>query len=397
MPARIYFDNAATSPPDPRVVEAMLPFLGVHCGNASSLHEEGRRAREAVETARRRTAALLNADPGEIVFTGGGTEADNLALLGVFNAADAPGGHLVTSAFEHPAMLETCRALARRGVAVTRVPVGADGIVDPAEVVRAIRPDTRLVSIMAANNVAGTLQPVAALARAVREHGVLFHTDAVQAVGKVRFDLKAEPVDLLSLSAHKIHGPQGVGALYVRTGVSLTPLIRGGGQERGLRSGTENVVGAVGLGAAAEIAAGEMADEAARLVGLRDRLLAGIRAACPGARLAGHPFRRLPGHLCLVLGGLEGDAIRLLLDLDAAGVAVSSGSACSSRHAGEPPGALTAMGLDPVQARGALRITLGRQNTPEEVERFLEIFARVIRHLRPAITHSFAASERNPS
>ena len=379
----IYFDNSATTPVDPRVVAAMAPWQTDNFANPSSLHGPGRRAREAVETARAQVAALIGARPREIVFTGSGTEADNLALAGAIDAAGPGPHHLATSAFEHPAVLETVRALQARGVATSFIPVDGDGLVDPEEVRRALTPRTRVVSVMAANNVVGAVQPVDAIGRVAHEGGALFHTDAVQAVGKVPFDVAAQPIDLLSLSAHKLHGPKGVGALYVRTGVKLLPIVHGGGQERGLRSATENVAGIVGLGRAAELAAAEMAADTARLVGLRDRLIESVFAACPQAYLIGHARRRLPGHVCLGFAGQEGEAIRLLLALDEAGVAASTGSACSASHGAAPSYVLQAMGFDPFQARGALRLTLGRFNTEAEVERVAEILPGLVGALRP--------------
>ncbi len=319
MPPRIYFDNAATTPPDPAVLEAMEPYLRQFWGNPASLYVEGRQAREAIDGARGRVAALLGAEPGEIVFTSGGTEADNLALQGVLMAAGPAASHLVTSAIEHPAVLACCRQLERLGVAVTRLRVDDQGLVDPADLEAALQPNTRLVSVMAANNVTGALQPIKELAEITRRHGALFHTDAVQAVGKIDLDLRTLPVDLLALSGHKIHGPKGVGALYVRKGVELWPLLPGGGQEQGRRSGTENVPGIVGLGRAAELAAAEGSAEVARLVRIREHLIEGILAGIPRAYLIGHRWRRLPGHICMGLHGLEGQAIKLLLELDTAG------------------------------------------------------------------------------
>lgn len=388
MPEPIYFDNAATTPLDPRVVEAMRPFLGESFGNPSSLHWAGRAARLAVDQARQQVADLLGAKPVEIVFTGSGTEADNMALVGSVGAMGAERFHLVASRFEHPAVLETCRYLERRGVEVTYVPVTGEGIVDPDALLKALRPMTRLVSILAANNVVGTVQPIAELGAIARRHGALFHTDAVQAAGKVPLDMRALPVDLLSLSAHKLHGPKGVGALYVREGVKLEPLVHGGGQERGLRSATENVAGIVGLGRAAEIARAEMSEEASRLVGLRDRVIEAAIERIPNAYMIGDRYRRLPGHACLGFAGQEGEAIKLLLALDEAGIAVSSGSACGARHAGEPSHALTAMGFDPLRARGSVRVTLGRFNTEAEVERFLDRLPEVVASLRPITTRA---------
>ncbi len=382
----IYFDNSATTPLDPRVAQAMRPWLDGQFGNASSLHWAGRQAHEALDRARHQVADLLHAAAIEIIFTASGTESDNLALIGVAETFDLRDCHIITSAIEHPAVLETCRYLARRGVEITYLPVSADGIVDPAALVRAVRPNTRLVSIMAANNVVGTLQPIAELGRIAHERGALFHTDAVQAVGKLPLDVQTQPIDLLSLSAHKLHGPQGVGALYVRAGVKLEPLVHGGGQERGLRSATENIVGIVGLGQAAEIAHNEMAQESVRLVALRDRIIETITATISNAYLIGHRYRRLPGHLCLGFAGQEGEAIKLLLALDEAGIAVSTGSACSAHHAAEPSYILLAMGFDPIRARGSLRVTLGRFNTEAEVLRFLQVLPEVAASLRPIST-----------
>jgi len=386
MPEPIYFDNAATTPLDPRVAQAMRPWLDGQFGNASSWHWAGRQANEAVEHARRQVADLLHAAPGEIVFTASGTESDNMALVGAAEALGERNCHFITSAIEHPAILETCRYLRRRGVEITFLPVGTDGTVDPAALAGALRPNTRLVSIMAANNVVGTIQPIVELGRIAREHGALFHTDAVQAAGKLPLDVQTQPIDLLSLSAHKLHGPQGVGALYVRKGVRLEPLIHGGGQEGGLRSATHNVAGIVGLGQAAEIARAEMAAEAARLVHLRDRLIEEVTTLIPNAHLIGHRYRRLPGHICLGFAGQEGEAIRLLLALDEAKIAVSAGSACSARHAAEPSYVLLAMGFDPIQARGSLRVTLGRFNTAAEVERLLQVLPQAVAALRPIAT-----------
>lgn len=383
MTSRIYFDNAATTQPYPVVVQAMQSCHRQFWGNPSSLYVEGRQAHDLVERARAQVARLLGAKPDEIVFTSGGTEADNLALQGTMLAAGLQGGHLITSAIEHPAVLACCRHLEQLGVEVTMLPVSGDGLVDPADLEEAMRPQTHLVSIMAANNVVGTIQPVAELAHIARRHGARFHTDAVQAVGKIAFDMTTQPIDLVSLSGHKLHGPKGVGALFVRDGIKLRPLLPGGGQERGRRSGTENVAGIVGLGCAAELAADERPSEAARLVHLRDHLLDTILERIESAYLIGHRWRRLPGHLCLGFDGFEGEAIKLLLELDRQGIAVSSGSACSAIHAGQPSHVLEAMGLDPLRARGSLRITLGRFNTKDEADRLLEVLPRAVASLRP--------------
>ncbi|MGA2797785.1 MAG: cysteine desulfurase family protein [Thermoguttaceae bacterium] len=382
MPKRIYFDNAATTPLDPRVFAAMQPYLQQCWGNPSSLHCEGREARAAVDRARSQVAQLLKAEPNEIVFTSSGTEADALAIRGALTANGFRGAHLIASAIEHPAVLACCRRLQREGASLTLLPVDEDGIVDPETLHRALTPETRLVSIMAANNVIGTIQPITELAYLAHRHGALFHTDAVQAAGKIPFDMRNQPIDLLSLSAHKLHGPKGIGALYVRDGVELAPFLEGGGQEKGLRSGTENVAGIVGLGAAAEIARNEMADEAARLVKIREYLIDSIMKIIPNAYLIGDRYRRLPGNICLGFAGMEGEAIRLLLELDAAGIAISSGSACSALHAGEPSHVLEALGFDAFKARGSLRISLGRFNTLDEAGRLLEVLPRAVSSLR---------------
>lgn len=377
-----YLDDAASTRVDPRVLDEMLPLLAGEWGNPSSLHARGRSAREAVERARERTARLVGAAPAEVVFTASGTEADNLAILGTAAALEGTPWHLVTSAIEHPAVLEPCRFLERRGVPVTWLPCGADGRVAPEALRAALRPETRLVSVMAANNVTGVLQPVRELAAICTERGVPFHTDAVQAAGKVPVDVLADGVSLLSLSAHKIHGPKGAAALVVRKGTSLAPLLLGGGQEGGLRPSTENVAAIAGLGKAAELAALEMRDEAVRQVALREALIAGVLAGVPGASLLGDRWRRLPGHAAFLFEGLEGAAPALLLALDEASVAVSTGSACSARHADRPSHVLEAMGFDPVRARGALRVSMGRFTTRLDVERLLTALSEAAARLR---------------
>src|ERR1019366_393543 len=387
MASRIYFDHSATTPIDPRVMVAMEPFLNGSFGNPSSLHDEGRKARAAVEKARAQVAALLGADSSEIVFTGSGTEADNLAILGAVRMNDGPS-HVVTSSIEHAGVLEPCRFLERFGTKITYLPVDNYGLVDPQSLHRALCAETRLVSVMAANNVIGTLQPLAQLARITKQHGALFHTDAVQAAGKIALDVRSLPADLISLSAHKLHGPKGIGTLYVRRGTRLDPFVFGGGQERGLRSATENVAGIVGFGAAAALAQEEMEEEAREQVQLREQILTRLRATVPHAYLIGHPVKRLPGHLCLGFAGQENQILELLVALDEAGVAGSSGSACSAPHAGAPSSILLAMGFDPQRAQGSLRITLGRFSTESEVNRFLEILPRALAALAPAVSHA---------
>lgn len=385
MNSRIYFDHSATTPLDPRALEAMGPFLGGAFGNPSSPHYEGRVARAAVDNARAQVATLIGAEPEEIVFTASGTEADNLALIGTVRSGRAPG-HVVTSAIEHAAILETCKYLARGGTKITHLPVDADGLVRPESLLRALQSNVTLVSIMAANNVVGTLQPIEEFAHLTKLHGVLFHTDAVQAGGKVPLDVKQLNVDLLSLSAHKLHGPKGIGALYVRKGVKLSPIVFGGGHERGLRSATENVGGIVGFGAAAEIARAELAEEASRLARFRKHIAGELHRLFPSAYFFGHSTQRLPGHLSFGLRGKERAVGNLLATLDRAGVAMSAGSACNAHHSGEPSSVLLAMGFDAESARGLIRLSMGRFNTLEEVDRFLEILHRVVETVPRAAT-----------
>ena len=383
----VYLDHAATTPLDPRVRHAMEPYLDGVFGNPSSLHWAGRQAHDAVEAGRGEVAALLGARPPEIVFTASGTESDNLAVLGALGAMQEPR-HVITSAFEHPAVLEPCRFLERQGVEVTYLPVSAEGIVAPEALAAALRPTTRLVSVMAANNVVGTVQPTAELAALAHEAGALFHTDAVQAAGKLPLNVGRSPVDLLSLSAHKLHGPKGIGALYVRPGVELAPIVYGGGQERGLRSATENVAAIVGFGQAALLARAEMGEESARLVGLRERVLAAVTGEIDNAYLIGHPYQRLPGYLCFGFSGQEADAIRLLFALDDAGIAVSSGSACSAHNAGEPSYVLTAMGFDTIRARGSLRISMGRFTSDDDIDQLLTALPKAAESLKSIATHA---------
>ena len=378
---KIYFDHSATTPLDPRVVESMLPFYGANFGNPSSVHSDGQEARQAVDLGRKQVADLLHASPDEIVFTASGTEADNMALIGVATQFAPQDCHIITSVFEHPAILETCKYLEKLGYGVTYLPVTSEGIIDPESLKQALQPNTRLVSIMAANNVVGTLQPIHELAQITRAHGALFHTDAVQAFGKIPLLMDVTPIDMLSASAHKLHGPKGIGVLYIRQGVTIEPLIHGGGQERGIRSSTENVAGIVGFGKAAEIANQEMTIEATRLVNLRDRILTSLAEKVPNAYLIGHGKKRLPGHICLGIAGQENNAILLMLLLNEDGISISTGSACSSHHAGQPSYILMAMGMDPLRARGSLRITLGRFTTDLEVDTFLEALPRAIGNL----------------
>lgn len=359
-------DNAATTPVATEAVEAMKPYFSRKCGNPSSLHSFGQEARKAVEGARENVAKVINADPEEMIFTSGGTESNNLALKGAaFNCAkkgDKP--HIVTSRIEHPAVLEVCRCLEERGFEATYLKVDRNGLVDPRDVEKAIKKSTVLVSVMHANNEIGTIQPIGEIARICRKHKVLFHTDAVQAFGKVPIDVKAMGIDMLSASSHKLHGPKGVGCLYVRRGVRLSPQAHGGGHERGVRSGTENVPGIVGFGKACGLAQSSMDREAARVEGLRKRLVKEL-LKMPGSRLNGHPTKRLPGNANLSFDYIEGES--LVLRLDAKGIAASTGSACSTKKLA-PSHVLTAIGLKPEESHGSLRLSLSRQNTGKDVD-----------------------------
>ena len=377
---RIYLDHAATTPTRREALEAMLPYFAEVYGNASSIHTEGRKARRAVEKARQQVAAALGAEAREVYFTAGGSESDNWAIRGAAQPLWEQGKrHLITSRVEHPALLRTCEKMEKLGWQVTYLPVDAFGQVSPENVRQAIRPDTGLISVMAANNEVGTLQPVGEIGRIAHESGVLFHTDAVQAVGSIPVDVNDWNADLLSLSGHKFYGPKGVGALYVRRGVRMDPLIFGGEQEKGLRAGTENLPGIVGMGAALELAEKERPEEAARLTRLRTMLLDGLAAALPDCQMNGHPEHRLPGNLNLRFPLVEGES--LLMRLDLAGIAASAGSACSSGSM-EVSHVLTAMGLSEDEARGSLRLSLGRENTEEDIARVVEILPAIVRELQ---------------
>jgi len=373
----VYFDHAATTPVDRRVLEAMLPYFSEAYGNPSELHRLGREARASVERARAQVAAALGAAEREIVFTAGGTESDNLALIGYLQRFEP--GHLIVSAVEHPAVMEAARALNRLGWAVDFVPVDGYGMVDVEAYENAFRADTRLASVMYANNVVGTIQPVAELARIAHDKGALFHTDAVQAVGSVPIDVEDLGVDMLSLSGHKVYGPKGIGALYVKRGTRLTPIIHGGGHERRLRSGTENVPGIVGLGAALEIAVAELPHTRPALEALRDQMAAGVMERVPDVRYLGHPTERLPGNVSFTVRYIEGES--MLLQLDTQGFMVSSGSACASGSL-EPSHVILALGLAAEEAHGSLRVSLGRENTQAECDAFLQTFPPIVEKLR---------------
>ncbi len=380
MSTTIYADNAATTQVSHRVLQQMLPWLSQHYGNPSSIYGIGREARGAVEDARAQLAQALNAQPSEIFFTACGTESDNWAIKGVAHALAAKGKkHIITSAIEHHAVLHTCKALEKEGFTVTYLPVDRDGLVSVADVEKAITRETALVSIMFANNEIGTIQPVAEIGALCRERGVLFHTDAVQAVGHLPIDVEALNIDLLSLSAHKFHGPKGVGALYIRKGCPFpATLLEGGGQERGRRAGTENVAGIVGMGAAIVEALEGLPEKTARVQAMRDRLIQAL-TKLPKTHLNGHPHRRLPGNCNISFEGVEGESLLLLLDNR--DICVSSGSACTSGSL-DPSHVLLAIGLPHEVAHGSLRLSLGDLNTPDQVEEIITGVTQVVERLR---------------
>ena len=380
MSTTIYADNAATTQVSHRVLQQMLPWLSQHYGNPSSIYGIGREARGAVEDARAQLAQALNAQPSEIFFTACGTESDNWAIKGVAHALAAKGKkHIITSAIEHHAVLHTCKALEKEGFAVTYLPVDRDGLVSVADVEKAITRETALVSIMFANNEIGTIQPVAEIGAACRSRGVPFHTDAVQAVGHLPIDVEALSIDLLSLSAHKFHGPKGVGALYIRKGCPFpATLLEGGGQERGRRAGTENVAGIVGMGAAIVEALEGLPEKTARVQAMRDRLI-GALTKLPKTHLNGHPYRRLPGNCNISFEGVEGESLLLLLDNR--DICASSGSACTSGSL-DPSHVLLAIGLPHEVAHGSLRLSLGDLNTPDQVEEIITGVTQVVERLR---------------
>ena len=378
----IYLDHAATTAVDPRVVEAMLPYWTQHYGNASSIYGLGRDAQHAMDRARERVAEILNCTPKEIVFTSCGTESDNLAIRGVaFERRNrARKNHIITSPIEHHAIGHTVEQLEKHfGFEVSYVPVDQYGLVDAADVERAIRPDTAIISIMFANNEVGTVQPIAQIGEIARAHRIPFHTDAVQAGGALELDVKAQNVDLLSLSAHKFYGPKGVGVLYARRGVPFIPVQTGGAHERNRRAGTENVAFIVGLATALELATRDLEASNARVTELRDRLIGGVLERIPDSQLSGHPTKRLPNNASFLFKYIEGESI--LLNLDMMGVAASSGSACTSGSL-EPSHVLTAMGFSHEIAHGSLRLSLGKENTLDEIEYVLEILPGIVDKLR---------------
>ncbi|HHY61422.1 MAG TPA: cysteine desulfurase NifS [Bacillota bacterium] len=376
---RIYLDNAATTPVRREVFEAMVPYLTDKYGNPSSIHSYGREARADLNRAREQVAAAIGAAPEEIIFTAGGSEADNLAIKGTALAMYGEKSHIITSAVEHHAVLHSVESLKRLGFSVTILPVDSEGMVDPEDVKRAITPETCLISIMYANNEVGTIQPIEEISRIAREAGVLFHTDAVQAVGHMPVDVKSLGVDMLSLSGHKFYGPKGVGALYARRGVRLAPLIDGGAQERKRRAGTENMAGIVGIGMAIELAVSEMDEVSAKEERLRDKLIEGLTQRIPDVRLNGHRRLRLPNNVNMSFLYVEGES--LLLNLDMEGIAASSGSACTSGSLA-PSHVLMAMGIPHEVAHGSVRMTLGRYTEDADVERVLDVMPRIVEKLR---------------
>lgn len=375
----IYLDHAATTYVKPEVFEAMKPYFCEHFGNASSIYSIGRESKKAVEEARERVAKALGAQPREIYFTGSGSEADNWALKGIANANKKKGKHIITSAIEHPAILNTCKYLEGEGFEVTYLPVDSDGVVSVEELKKAVKDTTILISIMFANNEIGTIQPIQEIGALAREKGIYFHTDAVQAIGNVAIDVEKLNIDLLSLSGHKFYGPKGAGALYVRKGVKISSFMHGGAQERGKRASTENLPGIIGLGKAIELAAQNMEDYNKKLLDFREKTIEGLMAKIPYIRLNGHRTNRLPGNVNISFQFIEGESLLLMLDL--VGVCGSSGSACSSGSL-DPSHVLMAIGLPHEIAHGSLRLTFGEENTQEDVDFILEEIPKIVSRLR---------------
>lgn len=375
----IYMDHSATSPVDPQVFEAMKPYFVDSFGNASTLYSLGREARKAMESARQNVASLIGAKPEEIIFTSGGTESDNIAIKGTVYRLKDKGNHIITSAIEHPAVEETCKYLEKKGFEVTYLPVYEEGIVRVSDLEDAITDKTILITIMHANNEIGTIQPIAEIGQIAREKKIYFHTDAVQSVGKIPVNVEQLNVDMLSLSSHKLYGPKGIGALYVKKGVRLEPIIHGGGHEKGLRPGTENVSGIVGLGKACEIAEKDLSKNAKYLTDLRDKLIDGVLNTIEESHLNGHRTNRLPNNINFRFTSIEGES--LVLHLDSKGIAGSTGSACSSKKL-EPSHVLMAIGLKEVDAHGSLRLTIGKENTEEEVNYVITSVKEVVETLR---------------
>lgn len=379
MEKRIYVDNAATTKLAPEVFEAMKPYLTEFFGNPSSIYEEARTAKKAIESAREQVASAIGAEPKEIYFTGSGSEADNWAIRSAAKTLKSKGNHIITSAVEHHAVLHTCQELEKNGFEVTYLPVDNTGKVNPKDVKAAIKDTTILITIMFANNEIGTLMPIAEITKIAKEAGVLFHTDAVQAVGMVPINVHELGVDMLSLTGHKFHGPKGSGALYVRKGVKLASFITGGAQERGRRAGTENVAGIVGLGKAIEMATADIPKKAEYLSGLRDAYIKKVLAEVPYSHLNGHPIDRLPGNANISFEFIEGEGLLLLLDMN--GIAASSGSACTSGSL-DPSHVLLAIGLKHEEAHGSLRTSFDMENTMEDIDKIVETVKKAVERLR---------------
>ena len=376
---KVYLDNAATTALSPRVLEAMLPYFTQYYGNPSSVHAFGREAKQGLDKARDQVAKALHCEPSEVIFTGCGTESDNTVLLGVAQRYGNKGKHIITTNVEHHAILHTCEYLEKQGYSVTYLPVDQDGLVTAEQVAAAIRPDTILVSIMFANNEVGTIMPIQEIGAVCKEKGVLFHTDAVQAVGHIPVDVQAMHIDMLSLSAHKFHGPKGVGALYCRKGIRLPSYIMGGAQEKGRRAGTENVAGIVGLGAAIQLATEQLEENRAKMTALRDRLMTGIQARISEVKLNGHPTNRLPNNVNFSFKYIEGESILLMLDMN--GIAASSGSACTSGSL-DPSHVLLALDLPHEIAHGSVRLTLGDETTEEVIDYTIDVLEKTVARLR---------------
>lgn len=379
MPTKYYFDNAATTPVREEILQEILPYFREYYGNASSIYSIAKESKKALEAARAKVAVAIGATPDEIYFTAGGSESDNMALRGVVNASKKEKKHIITTKIEHHAILHTAEFLETKGVDVTYLNVDEFGKISLEELENAIRPETVLISVMFANNEIGTIQPIAEIGEIAKKHGVLFHTDAVQAVGHVPIDVEKLQVDLLSMSGHKLGAPKGIGAIYIRKGTRISPLIFGGAQEKKLRAGTENIAGIVGLGKAAELAVAEMEETTKKLTALRDKLIHGILESIPDSRLNGHPTDRLPGNCNISFSYIEGESLLLLLD--ALGIAASSGSACTSGSL-DPSHVLMAIGLPHEIAHGSLRLTIDRENTEEQVDFILEKLPGLVQRLR---------------
>ncbi|HRX44233.1 MAG TPA: cysteine desulfurase NifS [Candidatus Dojkabacteria bacterium] len=379
MDKNIYLDNAATTKLSSEALDSMMPYLTVGYGNPSSIYSIGRESRKAIESAREQVAKALSCDSNEIYFTSGGSESDNWAIKGVAFANENKGKHIITTSIEHHAVLHTCKYLEKYGFEITYLPVKSNGIIDINDLKKAIRKDTILISIMYANNEIGSIQPIKEIGEMAKEHNIYFHTDAVQAIGNIPINLKEVNIDLLSLSAHKFHGPKGVGVLYIRKGVKISNMIHGGGQEKNMRAGTENVAGIVGLGKAIELATIDIEKKSKYLITLRERLIKGIMESIPDTILNGDPINRLPGNVNVCFKYIEGESILLMLEIK--GICASSGSACTSGSL-NPSHVLLAIGLPHEIAHGSLRLTLSEENTQEEIEYVLETLPPIIQNLR---------------